>query len=943
MFDNILKSILLASYSTSPRAAKHCRMRKNRQAHRGGRVAFNYEHEWNHVPVLCKKSSSTMMDYPYVSKLPALNTDALRGVPKSIEDFISHFPGVSANRYGQYFNFAHKAMFYPGPVLLESSIACADFKKLARNIFINTKTKITLVEYDFIGLCLKELLEDSCYGIMDIKINCIKDLDRDRNDDEENVFRYREDLINRMPFLVVEIGNLAQRLINNGLAITKATANYFAMDIKDNTRHVLAILDCLSPLGYDFKMAERQVKRTQRDAPAQNRVWSEEIEEEKTGEVTRSENAAAAAVEESIDNYYPFLQDRNETFFRVPAYIIPSCAPEITNLPIFNGGSSTDIVSEATEASTAYVISKVLEETLCKARNASSYDKASCNPRKLRLVEELELLYSSDAKVEFNGTPLARTQLNWCRQLLNRSERSVEFSSAFPARAQLNWHHRYRSAKQHADNSFINSRKTMSQKYFFIEKSSSPSTDMNQKKSLAKCKVCKSTLERGQLTIARLVPKAYKKDDANANKTNLWYHVDCSFERFRLDELRSCEEVINFIRLVIGKLRIKAGAKHVLNGVGVCAYDAFCARRDISEVVSAGRQLSSSATTAPCVFMPVMPMLGQCSTDLFLDRALLERVMIKQKNRVVLSELIKIENGKGRQRAVRTRQAALAKGQEGLFERRSHGGHGRLGGARGLVRQGTGKWKTVTKAHAGLDNATLERLEDEMKAIMVKSGKEGRSFKLRRFSVTCYNKHMYPTTKKKKKKREGSPKERTQDFLMMRCFCKTHTDAIVPKVGTGLSAGSDLHALLSCTIPAGDQVEVRTGVVLDFVLKDNEKAAKSPPLSWGFYAIENSVHTTTVLAGVIDTDYREEVKVMLRNDSKDQTFEIKLGVPVAMDVLYDVACPVTRLIDATGAIENLISIDDGMNEIDERNPRFIKSKSCYRDLSHACSKRLQDG
>ncbi len=165
-------------------------------------------------------------------------------------------------------------------------------------------------EYDFIGLGLKELLQDSRYGIMDIKINCIKGLDRDRNDNEENVFRYREDLIKRMPFVVVEMCNLAQRLLNNGRVITKATANYFAVDIKDNTRPVLAILDCLSPLGYDFKTAERQVKKTQREAPAQNRVWSEEIEEEKTGEeVTFSEEAAAAAaaIQESIDNYYPFL------------------------------------------------------------------------------------------------------------------------------------------------------------------------------------------------------------------------------------------------------------------------------------------------------------------------------------------------------------------------------------------------------------------------------------------------------------------------------------------------------------------------------------------------------------------------------------------------------------------------------------------------------------
>ncbi|KAK8407570.1 hypothetical protein O3P69_002261 [Scylla paramamosain] len=276
-FDNILS--LSHELRIPPVLAPSHRMRRNKQAHRRGKVVFDYKHEMNHVPVLSKKSSNMAMDYPSVSKLPALNTDALRSVFKSIENFISRFSGVSADKYGRYFNFAHEVMFCPGPVLLELSVAYADFKKLARSIFINTKTKTVLVflggvepyrqvdmfsaaasafpglakrvgmaeciafypdlmctEYDFIGLGLKKLLQDSRCGVMDIKINCIKGLDRDGNDNKENVFRYRKNLINRMPFVVVEICNLAQRLINNGLAITKATANYFAVDIKDNTR-----------------------------------------------------------------------------------------------------------------------------------------------------------------------------------------------------------------------------------------------------------------------------------------------------------------------------------------------------------------------------------------------------------------------------------------------------------------------------------------------------------------------------------------------------------------------------------------------------------------------------------------------------------------------------------------------------------------------------------
>ena len=346
-------------------------------------------------------------------------------------------------------------------------------------------------------------------------------------------------------------------------------------------------------------------------------------------------------------------------------------------------------------------------------------------------------------------------------------------------------------------------------------------------------------------------------------------------------------------------------------------------------------------------------------------------------------------------------------------------------------------------------------------------------------------------------------------------FRKTHSDAIVPKIGTGFSAGSDLHALFSYNIPAGDQVEVRTGVALDFVIKDDEKAMElqqlvskeeniqesnneflrsslktpkkknrlkknvmfkepivdkifgdieiknerfflkvrsrsgmvakynisvvcyqkeslsssgeiivtiintgcenfhlkagmrfaqaivhlndivekeegfiknkllkeemcvpvmrdhgnfgktlmfystkfcqvppncsdiintgvvislpnmsyymqlqSPPFC-SDYTIENLVHTT-IDAGVIDADYRGEIKVILRNESKTQPIVIEPGMPLAMGVLYDVACPVTRLICITDAIENRISVDNRRNEINERmiNNNLLICREC---------------
>ncbi len=61
--------------------------------------------------------------------------------------------------------------------------------------------------------------------------------------------------------------------------------------------------------------------------------------------------------------------------------------------------------------------------------------------------------------------------------------------------------------------------------------------------------------------------------------------------------------------------------------------------------------------------------------------------------------------------------------------------------------------------------------------------------------------------------------------------------------------------------------------------------AAAASASSGFYAFENSVHLTSVQPGVIETNYRGEVKIVLTNDSKDQIFEIKPGVSLAMGVL----------------------------------------------------------
>lgn len=375
IYDDIIKSIPPTSYSTTISAARVRRERRNREEKRGW-AQPNYEHERNHVPVLSKKATK---DFPSVSKLPALKTSALQGVSKDIEEFINRFPGINKS----FWDFGHSAMFSPGPTLLEWSAPYTNFKKLYKNVFVNTDTKTTLVflagvevhrqvdllfaaavgafpglanrvgmaecvafypdlmcaEYDFIGLGLKELLKDSFTDIVDAKIDYINGLER------EPLYSYKENLLNRLPFIIVEICNVAQRLTNNGLSIMKAMPNIFAVDITDNDKPVLAILDCLSPLGYNFGITH-------------NNTWSDEIENGKKDVAVQTGEARG-----------------NETLsYCIPAHMIYFYAPEVWNS-----------ISETTEATTAYAVANILEKIMNMVKYDSS-DSTTTSPAKAMLL-----------------------------------------------------------------------------------------------------------------------------------------------------------------------------------------------------------------------------------------------------------------------------------------------------------------------------------------------------------------------------------------------------------------------------------------------------------------------------------------------------------------------------------------------------------------------------
>jgi dUTP pyrophosphatase len=107
-------------------------------------------------------------------------------------------------------------------------------------------------------------------------------------------------------------------------------------------------------------------------------------------------------------------------------------------------------------------------------------------------------------------------------------------------------------------------------------------------------------------------------------------------------------------------------------------------------------------------------------------------------------------------------------------------------------------------------------------------------------------------------------------------FKKLHNDAVIPTRGSVFSAGLDLSSVESVTIAPSERAIVATGLA---TIIPNDTYLRIAPRS-GLAA----KHGIDVLAGVVDSDYRGEIKVILINLGKD-TFEINPGDRIAQAIL----------------------------------------------------------
>ena len=114
-------------------------------------------------------------------------------------------------------------------------------------------------------------------------------------------------------------------------------------------------------------------------------------------------------------------------------------------------------------------------------------------------------------------------------------------------------------------------------------------------------------------------------------------------------------------------------------------------------------------------------------------------------------------------------------------------------------------------------------------------------------------------------------------------------NATVPTRGTIKSAGLDLYASESLIISPKDIGIVPTGVAIALPINTCGEIKPRSGL-----AVKNKID---VFAGLIDEDYRGEIKVVLYN-AGDESFTIEVGDRVAQLLIYSIFKPVIEVVDS---------------------------------------------
>ena len=133
-----------------------------------------------------------------------------------------------------------------------------------------------------------------------------------------------------------------------------------------------------------------------------------------------------------------------------------------------------------------------------------------------------------------------------------------------------------------------------------------------------------------------------------------------------------------------------------------------------------------------------------------------------------------------------------------------------------------------------------------------------------------------------------------ENFFMEIKIVKIEEDAKIPNYANLSDAGMDLFSIEEVVLKIGERQAIRTGIKTE--IPDGYVG-----LVWdkSGLALNNGIKT---MAGVIDSGYRGEIKIVLINLG-DEDFEIKKGQKIAQMLVQKVERPEIELVDELNATE----------------------------------------
>lgn len=123
---------------------------------------------------------------------------------------------------------------------------------------------------------------------------------------------------------------------------------------------------------------------------------------------------------------------------------------------------------------------------------------------------------------------------------------------------------------------------------------------------------------------------------------------------------------------------------------------------------------------------------------------------------------------------------------------------------------------------------------------------------------------------------------------MILAYTRLHTDALAPARPRPGDAGYDLHAAETATLEPGARASVGTGLAI--ALPEGQAGLVLPRSG---LALRHGIALVNA-PGLIDPDYRGEVRVLMLNTDRREPYAVEIGDRIAQLLLVPFALPEPR-------------------------------------------------